>query len=250
MLYLNVHFAMEVFVALTLVSLALALVLTGRSRAQTAHLSFFLGLVALNFLASAAARATASQTPLVLGLVALALDPVFLLLFVTSYPYDQRDRSLWCLLSAACLAALVGVAWTLADPTSALTGTSIQRSPSPNEWAFAFLIANLFICYLAAWFLSLRAILSAPTGGLAKRSGWISAGVGIAVLPRLGSALHNMDLIEPLRPVLGKVEFRLAIMSLMLATASVVAALGWGYVQKRRGEHRAIARRSILVASS
>jgi tRNA A-37 threonylcarbamoyl transferase component Bud32 len=145
-------------------------------------LAAFLGLVALNFAAiSFAELGFARRGWAMVAYSALALDPVFLLYFVTIYPFERRtrpERLMLGLVGATSLASLVLV-WARPDHVI------LWYTPAgPWEPEHVLIIANLVVGYAASWVLAVRSALEAPTPILARRSSWLVAAVGVAVIPR------------------------------------------------------------------
>lgn len=179
--------AMPLFVGVTLLALAGALLFAGRRNAEGILLVFFLALVALNFLGDAARIATGALLPARIALLAAAIDPLFLVLFVTAYPYRRRSRPIVALLALVAAGSVASLALVLAEGNRAVT--------VPLSAARVALLANLVVAYLAAWLLAARALASAPTPLLAKRVGWLVVAVGVAVLARIGFAAYELQLL-------------------------------------------------------
>lgn len=172
---LTVPAALNLFVFAAMGSVAVALLLATRRRSESVLLGVFLGLVAVNFLAGAFPEDRAWQR---IGYAALALDPLYLLLFVTAFPFRRRTPAVRALL------VLVG-AWAAASLVLTVVDPALQVD-NPRSLEHAFIIAELVLAYGAAWVLAVRAAREAPTPLLGQRASWVAMAVGVAVVPRLG----------------------------------------------------------------
>lgn len=174
--------AQLLFVAVTLFLLAATIGVAGRRRRTSFLLAGFLGLVGLNFFA------IALQTPgdivaTQIAFVAVALDPLFLLLFVTAYPYPRRTRGALILIALVAVVALMSEANVVSRPRATV---GVDPFNAGVSWEHALIATELVVAYTAAWLLALGSALKAPTPILARRSAWLLGALGVAVVPRLG----------------------------------------------------------------
>lgn len=180
-------------VAATLFVLAAILVLWGRRRRENLLLAAFLALVALNFGAVGLAWpwGEGSRELLVVAQVALAFDPLLLLLFVTRYPYVRRTRPARVLIGVTGALGLVGATVALLDPAA---GVRQYEGPVLEAWGHLLVVAELILAYSAAWVLSVRAAVEAPTPLLRTRAAWLVVAVGVASVPRLANLADDLGL--------------------------------------------------------
>ncbi len=171
------------FVGGTLAILAATLLIAGRRRREGVLLATFMLLVGTNFLAGAMGQLTGRAGWIRLGYVTLALDPLFLVLFTTSYPYGRATRATRLVLRASAGLALLGLGAAFLVPVAAFSIPSGARPP----WPLAFLLAGLAFSYASSWMLALGAAREAPTPGLRRQSDWLVIAVGVAVIPRLAA---------------------------------------------------------------
>lgn len=207
--------ALNLFIAAALGSVAAALLLVARRRSESVLLGVFLSLVAVNFLAGAFPADARWQR---VAYVALALDPLFLLLFVTAFPYRRRTLAVSALLVVVGGGAVISLGLSLLDP-----GLQIARATSLPH---AFVIAELAVAYAAAWVLSLRSAEQAPTPQLAERAAWTVTAVGVAVVPRLGLLVGDFTQVSA---VFGS---GMALIAAEVAASAMLmgTALGAGYL--------------------
>lgn len=182
--------AWSLFVGSTLVILVAGILIQGRRKPPGVLLAVFLGLIAANFLAGAAAVLTGDPRWAVVAGAALALDPFYLLYFATAYPYVRRPPRIRLLLGIVAAWAAVSTLLVLVSPDRTLRALG---SP-PRTAARLVLIGELAFAYAAAWLVTLRSAREAPTDGLARRARWMVLAVGVAVVPRLSLVYDDFQL--------------------------------------------------------
>lgn len=168
--------ALDYFVAGSLWAVASALLFSARRRRETVLVALFLGVVGGNFLGIGLSHATGQSGWATAAYVLLALDPFLLLGFAVSYPYPRYTPTVRVLMGGFAIVAATGAAVALLRPAEVADAT---------RWEHAFLIGALVIQYAAAFLVSVRATLEAPTPRLAERSAWTVRAIGVAVVPRL-----------------------------------------------------------------
>lgn len=229
--------AQLLFVAFVLLLLATMLAIGSRRRPHGLLLAGFLLLVATNFFGVARLTAPAIAWEQ-LAFVALAFDPLLLLLFVVHYPYPRRTRPVQLLLALIALAGVLTVFNVITRPLHTVETRPLNQGVEPEP---SLVAVELIVAYAAAWFLTVRAALDAPTPLLRQRAAWLVAAVGVAVVPRLGY------LPEDFRFSLGAYLFpsddpahfytvaaHLVDGLLLLALSGTLLGLGW--LQTRRAE--------------
>lgn len=231
--------ALQGFVGTVLLVAAATLLLAGRRRREDLLLAAFLAVVSANFLLNGLSQAQHGN-PLAsdLAVVALALDPVILLGFVTVYPFEYRPRWVQVLLGAAAVLAIaVALALTIGPMAGSLLG--LERA----TWHRVAVI-ELLVVYTAAWWLALGQAARAPTPQLAQRASWLVIAAGVALLPRLG--LGHVDLGISLFPsaaeATGQAGWQAALPALgevgtTLGIVLVVAGVSLLWLRGRRPEH-------------
>lgn len=192
--------AVNVFVGTALLLVAAAFVLAARRKPETVLLAVFLMLVGVNYVAIGVARVNGDERLLQIAFVANALDPFYLVAFVSLYPFSQRSRAVDALLVPVALAGLYLGYLAVLDPTRLVAG--YPGAPNQPE-AVTILTLQLIFAYGAAWLLALRAMVRAPTPLLRERARWMVVATGIVVVPRL--AVLHQDLRIPYGPLLPEV---------------------------------------------
>ncbi len=243
--------ALGLFISGSLLTLATMLIVAGRRRSESLILAFFLVLVALNFGAIAAAHLWTSAAWGRVAYIALAMDPLFLLLFVTSFPYERRSKGVWAFLALVSLSTLGLVIALLARPD--LTPFAVRGPYMGVPPLYRAVAAQLHVAYLAAWIFSLKALKDAPTSRLQQRASWALVAVGIAVIPRFGPLLEEVGIYAAGVPPLWKVVLGepTSVGSSLGATAidhsfkgllcASFLAGGWLHVRKLQAVRRPIA---------
>ncbi len=247
----TIRAAVNVFVAVALLAIAAIVLRSGRRRGESIVLGVFLVLVGVNFGADGLYLATRNLAFERAATVALALDPLYLLLFVTSHPYRRRGRLASALIAAVGAAAALSVVVLVFLP--ALAG--VEDRPPLTAPAHVLRVSNLAIAYASAWFLAARTGHEAPTPMLAERSAWLVTAVGVAVVPRL--AVLPLDFgLSPASALSGLAARAPAArvgldgaLQVGVALARVVLASGAGSNASRGGRALDRAFRRVAVAS-
>lgn len=245
--------AVNLFVGITLAAFATVLLAFGRRRAEGLTLSVFLLLVGTNYLGIALGEATGATAWFVLANVALALDPFYLLAFVTLYPYRRRPPVVRALLGLVGGAAVVSLALVvLATDVTVLGLGAAHRSPG-----HVFLIGTMALAYFGAWLLAARTAVEAPTPLLARRAAWLVVAVGAATLPRLGQLRSDLTLPFQLPPMsflepwlAPKAVDALRWLPLELVPAAIALAVAGAAALARPGPHSAAASRALRTVAA
>jgi tRNA A-37 threonylcarbamoyl transferase component Bud32 len=244
--------AYNLLVGFTLFILALTLFAAGRRRPEGLTLTVYLLLVALNFIGGVLAFQTGDAGWQLLSWFVLALDPFFLLLFVTLYPYRRRTSTIRVLLFLVGVAAVIAASLVLFVPDQAIPHGSATAFELPGS---ILIEAELGVAYFAAWILAIRSAAKARTPLLARRAAWMAAAVGITTVPRLGLIPEDGFLVAS--ALLGHAKTRsmylfgqvVNVFQLSILAALVFAAGWWAGRAGNRSTTSEVRRALKLVAA-
>lgn len=212
---LDASTAVDFFVAVVLFALAGILIAGARHRLEGILLAVFLFLVGFNFLSFGLGAWDYHWFQV--AFLALALDPFFLLAFVSLYPYHRRSPMIVALLLVVGALGLLSASLVIARPALFDPNGLPAEGRLRRNLAFLPLIGGLALSYAAAWLLAVRAAVHSPSPLLARRGAWMAAAVGVAVIPRLGLVYADFGITD--RGAMG--------IWLELLVAFVMLGAGW-----------------------
>lgn len=226
--------ALSLFVAAVLFLLAGVLLAAGRRRRESLVLAIFMGLVGVNFLATGLEALYHPPYAFLLGRVSLALDPLFLLLFVHLYAPQGSAALARGLMAVSASLAAIAIALSVLAPNLGFRVPSLIPDASLG---LTSAMLNLAVCYGAAWAHALRAALAAPTRLLGQRATWLAGAIGVAVIPRLALVPADFNLfaaLGPADPPYEKAERAFFLVALLqMGIIAAILALTYWYVRRK-----------------